>query len=147
MLPVQKQVVLLVTLHDVGEAAVHLFTQEAEDAAHLLQRDVFTAKLFDDEDFNQVGGRVNAVATFALGHDNALFIPPLQLARGDASQFQNISGGEAVCQHRRPITSNISVVKCLMRFFTRRCVVSIPLWFHAVNFRIHLVTVVTSATA
>src|SRR5271170_44106 len=137
----------LPALDNVRQAAVHFPAQEAQNAAHLLQRYMFAAKFFDDEDFDQIGRRIDAVAALALWDNNALFIPPLQLARGDAGQFKNIAGGEAVSQHRRPITSNIPFVKCLMRFFTYWWPVSIPQWFPAVNFRIHLVTVVTLATA
>src|SRR5579862_954495 len=79
---------------------MYFFAEEAQHTAYLLQRNMPTAKLFDDENFDQVSGRIDAVAAVSPRHNDALFIPPLQLARCDASQVENIAGGEAVCQHK-----------------------------------------------
>src|SRR5215467_6854606 len=96
---------LFATLDDVRQTAMHFLAQETQHTADLLQRDMPATKFFDDEDFDQICGRVDTVAALALGHDDALFIPPLQLARGDACEIKDIACAEAVCQHRRPVTS------------------------------------------
>src|ERR1700744_1214085 len=94
--------------YQIGQPRVHFLAEKAKNPPDLLQRNTSAAKLFNDEDFHHVSRGIDTVSAFSLGHNYALFIPPLQLAGSNAGQLQNIVRAEAVFQHEVRWPQNIS---------------------------------------
>ena len=81
---VGKEMDLRATVDDFGQTFAAFAIQEPDDLAHALQRKSLAAELADDGDLGELVHRVEPAMAFALRAHNSAFVPPLQLARGDA---------------------------------------------------------------
>jgi hypothetical protein len=68
--------------------------QKADDLADSLERETFAPQLADHRYFREIFKGIQAAVAFSYRDDDAALIPPLQLARSDAGQLDDIAGCE-----------------------------------------------------
>lgn len=77
-----------------GQTGAKLLLQEPDHPAHALQREAAAAELANDGQGDESIPVVNAASPLASGGHDAVFVPPLQLARSDPSQGHHVVGCE-----------------------------------------------------
>jgi hypothetical protein len=83
---VGEQVNVGVATDDIGETFAEFAVQETHDLSYPLQREAFAAELADNDNFGEILHGVEAAMALAPGLDHATFVPPLELAGGDAGE-------------------------------------------------------------
>src|SRR6266850_3150051 len=78
--------VLFLGVDGLHQPLAELALQEPQHLAHALQGKALAAKLPDNRDLRQIIERVQPPPAGACGRDDALLIPPLQLAARDAGK-------------------------------------------------------------
>src|ERR1019366_6747117 len=73
-----------------AEALAHILLQEAEDAADFLKRKPLAAEFGDDGYLHHFFRHVDALVTVLARGDDVAFVPPLQLAQGDAANPRDV---------------------------------------------------------
>jgi len=81
---------------DIGEAFAAFLLQEAHDLSYPLQREPLAAQLTDNRQFGKVLHGIEPAMTLAFGLDDAPFVPPLELAGGDAGQGDYVVRWKAI---------------------------------------------------
>ena|SRR5438128_11317094 len=79
-----------------GEALAEFALQEANYLSDPLQGKATAAELANDGDLGEILHGVEAAVPFPGGYDDAAFVPPLQLARRDASQVDDFTRCECL---------------------------------------------------
>jgi hypothetical protein len=89
-LPIGKQVTVTAAADRFHQALAEFLLQEADDLAHALQRKAAATKVADDRDLSDIVERIEAPVPLLAGNDQAALVPPLQLARRNAGEFDDL---------------------------------------------------------
>src|ERR1700720_3072206 len=96
-----------VAVDEFGQAFAEFPVEETDDLAHALQRKPLAAELADHDDLGELVHRIEAAMPLMLRSNDAAFVPPLELAGGDAGQRDDFPRCEAILH---------SSSKCLKQF-------------------------------
>src|SRR5581483_3933989 len=92
MASVGQQVVVRAGGDRLHQSLPEFALQEADDLAHLLQREAAAAQVADDRHFRYVVQRIEPAMPLPRGNHDAPLIPPLQLSGGYAGQRDYVTG-------------------------------------------------------
>src|SRR5437763_1124792 len=91
MRAVGEQVILGGAGDGLCQSLTELALQEADDFTDPLQWEAATAQLANDGDLGQIVHGINTAVAPSLRDDNATLVPPLQLARRNAGEGDDIA--------------------------------------------------------
>jgi hypothetical protein len=93
-LAVSQQVIFRTDGDGLGQPAAQLSLQEPHNAAHLLQRESFTAKRADYRDLGDVISGIEPMPALAARHHDPSLVPPLELPWSNSRKPDYLRGCE-----------------------------------------------------
>src|ERR1700722_412245 len=100
MSTVGQQVIVGVAAGDLLQTLANLTVKESHDLADALEGESLAPEFADHRHFGEVIHGIETAMALALRLDHAAFVPPLELARGDAGQRNHLLRCEAALHGR-----------------------------------------------
>src|SRR6185437_9929129 len=93
---IRQQVIIRRTADRFRESLAEFLLQEPHNSAHPLQGEALASQFANNGNFREILERIDTTMPIASRNHQPALVPPLQLARSDASQSNDVAGCETV---------------------------------------------------